>query len=192
MGSSVVSELGWVFQVRLCNLHMHNAYGKVEARVTSAAGSGRTVESDESIWPSDVHRDVVEELLRMRRRRNEIDAQAILDSSAFHILWLLEDGQARTLRELSVGLDLEQSTVNRQVNAAMKRGYLERVQVPGCASWKHRPTAAGWEAFRHDGRRRASRLNRVFADLAPGDPDILLAQLRAFNDAFERQVLGDA
>ncbi|ALG85001.1 MarR family winged helix-turn-helix transcriptional regulator [Gordonia phthalatica] len=145
------------------------------------------MESDEEIWPSTVHRDVVEELLRMRRRRYEVDPQAILDSSAFQILWLLSDGRARTLRELSVDLDLEQSTVNRQVNAAMKRGFVERFQIPECVSWMHRPTVEGNEAFNHDGRRRADRLNRVFADLAPGDPESLLRQLRAFNDAYERQ-----
>lgn len=111
----------------------------------------------------------------------------MLDSSAFQILWLLSDGRARTLRELSIDLDLEQSTVNRQVNAAMKRGYLERFEVPGCISRRHRPTAVGWEAFKHDGRHRAELLNRVFADLSPGDPESLLAQLRAFNDAYERQ-----
>ncbi|MGB6244321.1 MULTISPECIES: MarR family winged helix-turn-helix transcriptional regulator [Gordonia] len=143
---------------------------------------------DESVWPSDVHRDVVEELLRMRRRRREVDPDAVLDISAFHILWLLSDGRARTLREMSCDLDLEQSTVNRQVNAALKRGYLERFQVPGQVSWMHRPTAEGEAAFDHDGRRQADRLNRVFADLAPGDPEILLAQLRAFNDAFDRQL----
>lgn len=123
----------------------------------------------------------------MRRRRHDVDPQAILDSSAFQILWLLSDGRARTLRELSVDLDLEQSTVNRQVNAAMKRGYVERFEVPGCVSRMHRPTAAGHDAFNHDGRRRADRLNRVFADLAPGDPESLLKQLRAFNEAYERQ-----
>ncbi|EGD53724.1 MarR family winged helix-turn-helix transcriptional regulator [Gordonia neofelifaecis] len=144
---------------------------------------------DDSIWPSDVHRDVVEELLRMRRARAEIDPKAILEASAFHILWLLSDGRARTLRELSEDLDLEQSTVNRQVNAAIKRGYLERFEVAGQISRMHRPTEAGVEAFEHDGKRRADRLNRVFADLAPGDPAILLVQLRAFNDAYERQVI---
>ena len=123
----------------------------------------------------------------MRRRRYEVDPQAILDSSAFQILWLLSDGRARTLRELSVDLDLEQSTVNRQVNAAIKRGYVERFQVPETVSRMHRPTEAGAAAFEHDGRRRADRLNRVFADLAPGDPESLLVQLRAFNDAYERQ-----
>ncbi|MBM7369473.1 MarR family winged helix-turn-helix transcriptional regulator [Gordonia hydrophobica] len=145
------------------------------------------MENGDEIWPSAVHRDVVEELLRLRRRRHVLDPEAVLDSSAFQILWLLSDGRARTLRELSVDLDLEQSTVNRQVNAALRRGYLERFQVSGCVSWMHRPTSVGLEAFRHDGRRRADRLNRVFADLAPGDPEALLTQLRAFNDAYERQ-----
>ncbi|MGB3603346.1 MarR family winged helix-turn-helix transcriptional regulator [Gordonia sp. (in: high G+C Gram-positive bacteria)] len=148
----------------------------------------RTVNIDKSVWPSEVHHDVVEELLRMRRRRNELAPDAILDASAFQILWLLSDGRARTMRELSEGLELEQSTVNRQVNAAMRHGYLERFQVPGQVSWMHRPTPEGEEAFKLDGGRRAERLNRVFADLAPGDPAVFLAQLRAYNDAHDRQL----
>ncbi|GAC59818.1 MULTISPECIES: MarR family winged helix-turn-helix transcriptional regulator [Gordonia] len=166
---------------------MHRAHPKLGAVCGPVENEVRTVDDGEPTWPSQVHRDVVEELLRLRRRRDEVDPKAILDASAFHILWLLSDGRARTLRELSHDLALEQSTVNRQVNAAIKRGYVERFPVDGQVSRMHRPTAAGMEALEHDGRRRADRLNRVFADLAPGDPAILLAQLRAFNDAFERQ-----
>lgn len=95
------------------------------------------------------------------------------------------------MRELSEGLELEQSTVNRQVNSAMRHGYLERFQVDGQVSWMHRPTDEGHAAFDHDGRRRAEHLNRVFADLAPGDPAILLAQLRAYNDAHDRALFNN-
>ena len=103
------------------------------------------------------------------------------------IMWLFADRRPRTLREIATSLGLEQSTINRQVNAAIKRGYVERFDVPGQVSRSHRPTSEGREAFEHDGLARVERLQRVFDDLAPGDPNELLRQLRAFNDAYERQ-----
>ena len=77
--------------------------------------------------------------------------------------------------------------MNRQVNAAIKHGYIERFAVEGSAS-KMRPTDAGRAAFEHDGDLRADRLRRVFDDLAPGSPEALLRELRAYNDAYERAV----
>lgn len=143
---------------------------------------------DASFWPSPVYRDLVEELLRMSRRKTTQFADAKLEHSAFTILWTLSDGTPRTLRELSDELDLEQSTVNRQVNAAIKLGFLERFDVEGELSRRLRPTAAGIAAFEHDGKMRAEQLKQVFADLAPGTPDALLHEMRAFNDAYDRTV----
>lgn len=143
-------------------------------------------ESDDQVLSSSLYRGLVDELLRMRRRRNHVDDGAILETSAFAILWLFDDSRPRTLRELSDELCLEQSTVNRQVNTAIKNGYIERFEVPGQVSRLHRPTDAGRAAFEHDGLRRARSLEAVFADLAPGTPEGLLRELKAYNDAFDR------
>jgi len=148
-------------------------------------------EDDDSIWSLPVYRGLVEELLRMRKRRSDEHNGAILDGSAFSILWQLNEGPGRTLRELTDALELEQSTVNRQVNAAIKRGYVERYEVEGQVSRLHRPTEEGRRAFEHDGLLRAQRLDRVFSDLAPGTPEGLLAQLKAFNDAYDRRLASD-
>ena len=123
-------------------------------------------------WPSQQIHDIVDELLRLNRRKINTFAGAVLEASAFTILLRLWEGP-RTLRELSVELELEQSTVNRQVNAAIKHGYVERFAVEGSASKMLRPT---------------DRLRRVFDDLAPGRPEVLLHELRAYNDAYERAV----
>ncbi|MGW8816038.1 MarR family winged helix-turn-helix transcriptional regulator [Gordonia terrae] len=141
---------------------------------------------DHAPWQSPVHRDLAQELLRMSRRRSLVHAGVGLERSAFAILWILSDGRPRTLRELTADLQLEQSTVNRQVNAAIKHGYVERFEVEDSLSKLIRPTEAGREAFRRDGLLRAQRLEQVFADLAPGSPQALLHELRAFNDAYER------
>jgi DNA-binding MarR family transcriptional regulator len=141
---------------------------------------------DASFWPSPVYGDLAEELLRFSRRKTNVIDGAVLELSAFTILWTLADGHPRTLRTLSEELELDQSTVNRQVNAAIKHGYLERFEVAGQVSRLIRPTPAGVEAFEHDGRLRAERLIQVFSDLAPGTPESLLREMRAFNDAYER------
>lgn len=141
---------------------------------------------DHAPWQSPVHRDLAQELLRMSRRRSLVHPGVGLERSAFAILWVLSDGRPRTLRELTVDLQLEQSTVNRQVNAAIKHGYVERFEVEDSLSKMIRPTESGRAAFRRDGLLRAERLEQVFADLAPGSPQALLDELRAFNDAYER------
>ncbi|GAC67325.1 MarR family winged helix-turn-helix transcriptional regulator [Gordonia soli] len=145
-------------------------------------------QTDHDPWPSPLFRDIVEELQTFNRRKTNIYPHAILEASAFAILLVLADGRARTLRELTEELELEQSTVNRQVNSAINHGYLERFEVPGSVSRMIRPTPAGQEAFEHDGQLRVERLNRVFDDLAPGTPEGLLRELRAFNQAYQRTV----
>ena len=65
------------------------------------------------------------------------------------------------------GLDLEQSTVNRQVHAAIDAGWLERFDVPGSASRLVRPTPAGLEAYQHDGLVRAATIHAALDALGP-------------------------
>ena len=84
-----------------------------------------------------------DQLLRMQRRRRHVYEGAVLENSAFRLLWVLDDGEPRTLRQLAADLDLEQSTVNRQVNAAIAAGWLERFEVEGSASRLVRPTTPG-------------------------------------------------
>lgn len=137
-----------------------------------------------SPWPSQLHGDVAEELLKVTRRKTGLP-EAHLETSAFMILWVLSDGRPRTLRELAEELDLEQSTVNRQVNNAIRHGYVERFDVDGCASKHIRPTPRGSAEFEHDGLLRAERLSAVFTNMPPGAAERLLEGLRAFNQAYE-------
>ena len=126
------------------------------------------------------------ELLRLQRRRTSVYEGVVLDNSAFRLLWLLSDGAPRTLRQLAECLDLEQSTVNRQVNAALSAGYLERFAVPGSAGKLLRPSAAGEEAFEHDGRIRAELISRALTELGATRAERLIEDLRVFNDAWDR------
>lgn len=126
------------------------------------------------------------ELLRIGRLRAASYAGARLESSAFRILWLLVEQGPLTQRELSEQLQLERSTVTRQVAAALERGLLERHDSAGRGGRVLRPTAAGEEAYRHDGALRATRLSTALADLGPDRAQRLVADLRAFNDALDR------
>ena len=126
-----------------------------------------------------------DQLLRMQRRRRHVYEGVVLENSAFRLLWVLDDGEPRTLRQLAVDLDLEQSTVNRQVNAAIDAGWLERYDVAGSASRLVRPTEAGVTAYRHDGLIRAATIRAALDDLGPAQAATVIEGLAALNDAWD-------
>lgn len=126
-----------------------------------------------------------DELLRLQRHRATVYDGVQLESSAFRLLWALADGEPRTLRQLAQHLDLEQSTINRQANAAIDAGLLERFEVEGRASRLLRPTPAGRAAYEHDGLIRAARYHRVLDLLGAERARSLVEHLTAFNDAWD-------
>ncbi|MFB9313083.1 MarR family winged helix-turn-helix transcriptional regulator [Nocardioides plantarum] len=126
-----------------------------------------------------------DQLLRLQRRRRHVYADVVLENSAFRLLWVLDDGEPRTLRQLAADLDLEQSTVNRQVNAAIAAGWLERYDVPGSASRLVRPSAAGREAYRHDGLIRAGTIRAALDELGHEHAASVIDGLRSLNDAWD-------
>ena len=127
-----------------------------------------------------------DEVLRLSGRRLATLPGSRLDSSAFRILWRLEESGPLTLRDLAEQLQLEQSTINRQVNSAIKHRLVERVPAPGRVGTPVRPTETGREAYRHDGLLRAEVMGRAIADLGPGRARDMIEALRAFNDAVDR------
>lgn len=128
---------------------------------------------------------LADQLLRLQRRRRHVYDGTVLENSAFRLLWLLDDGEPRTLRQLAQDLDLEQSTVNRQVNAAIAAGWLERFEVAGSASRLVRPTGAGLEAYQHDGLLRAGAVRAALDEIGPARASALIDGLRALNDAWD-------
>ena len=129
-----------------------------------------------------------DELTRLQHRRTTVYDGTLLENSAFRILRVLSDGTARSLRTLAVDLDLEQSTVNRQVNAAIGAGFLERFEVEGSLSRLVRPTAEGVRAYEHDGLIRATLIQAALDELGPARAATLIADLRAFNDAWDAAI----
>ena len=131
--------------------------------------------------------ELANELLRFSKRRHGSVEGTELESSAFKLLWLLSDGEPRTLREISDELDLDLSTINRQVNAAVRAGLLERFAVPGSPSRPVRPTAEGRRLYDHDSAVHADLLRSVLAEMGADQARDLIRGLGAFNDAYERR-----
>ncbi|MFC7496767.1 MULTISPECIES: MarR family winged helix-turn-helix transcriptional regulator [unclassified Nocardioides] len=131
--------------------------------------------------------DLADELLRFSKRRHANVEGTELDTSAFKLLWVLSDERPRTLRELAEELDLELSTINRQVNAAVRAGFLERFSVPDGPSKPVRPTAEGRRLYEHDSAVHADLLRSVLAEMGADPARELIHGLRAFNDAYERR-----
>ena len=133
-----------------------------------------------------VLRALGDELMRLARRRSQVYPGSQLDTSAFRLLWLLTEGPPRTLRELADELQLDQSTVNRQVNAAIKHGLVERYAVAGSSSRLLRPTEAGHAAYVHDAALRADVYDAVLDELGEERAAALVAELRELNDGLDR------
>ena len=134
-----------------------------------------------------VLRGLGDELMRLSRRRAQVHPEAVLDASAFRLLWLLTEGPPRTLRELADELQLDQSTVTRQVNAAIGHGLVERYAVAASPSRLLRPTEAGRAAYRHDGALRAEVYAAALDELGAQRAEALVAGLRELNDLLDRE-----
>ena len=130
-------------------------------------------------------RRLTDELIRIRRRREVGDPSMVLDGSAFKILWLLVDHGPHTLRALADHLQLEQSTINRQVKAVLARGLVQRHSEPGSAGKVVTATPAGERAYRHDAELRREGLRTVVAGLGERTTADLAVGLAALNDAID-------
>ena len=131
--------------------------------------------------------ELADELMRVGRRRHVNVEGTELEMSAFKVLWVLSDDRPRTLRELAEELDLELSTINRQVNAAVRGGLLERFSVPDGPSKPVRPTAEGRRLYQHDSAIHADLYRSVLAEMGADQVRELTRGLQAFNDAYERR-----
>jgi DNA-binding MarR family transcriptional regulator len=127
-----------------------------------------------------------DELIRLSRRRMTTYDDARLDNSAFKILWLLVETGPMTLKEIAEHLQLEQSTISRQVNAAIDHGLAERVPSEGGSARLVRVTASGEADYRHDGELRAAVWREALAELGADDATRVVADLQRLNDAFDR------
>lgn len=134
-----------------------------------SAGSGLTAE-----------RRIARLLPVLERSRRVQEHRMRLGTADLRIQWLLSDGRARTLREIATELRLEQSTVNRQINAALAQDLVERGPRDGSAAHVYSPTAHGVEAFSADVSISLTALATGLEALGDG--------VEEFLDTFERFV----
>jgi len=136
---------------------------------------------------TDIGAAIEHEWMRIARnwRKSPRDPRRTLDQSTYVLLALLDDGEPRTLRAISDFLGLEQSTVNRQVNAAIQRRYVARTTPPRGGPGLIEPTNIGRAHFRADLAISLGKVEDVMTAMSPAKIIGLLDGLREFNDVVE-------
>lgn len=121
------------------------------------------------------------------------DQRYRLAAADVRLLYLLSDGRARTFRDISEELHLEQSTVNRQVNSALKSGLLQRHRVPGDRAWIISPSERGLDLYRDDSAWGRDAFTMAMRGLGKSDAEQFVALLETFVLGYRKAALaGDA
>jgi DNA-binding MarR family transcriptional regulator len=107
-----------------------------------------------------------------------------LNTADNRLLWLLTSQGPQTMRQIAEALRLEQSTVNRQVNAALTRGLVERLDHPVNGAKALQATPIGRSMFETE----LARTMTIFAaglDALPMDVrDDFVRHLGVFTEAY--------
>lgn len=122
-----------------------------------------------------------------RHRQTSTDVPGTAD---MRLLWLLRDSGPQTLSEATAALGLERSTVNRQVNAAVAAGLLNKERVPGSSAFRVFLSEAGALAFERGVRGYLSSVERALAEMGEPDASSLLDLVERFVEVYGR-VAGD-
>lgn len=129
-------------------------------------------------------REMASLLYRLETLRRVAEQQGELRAADGRLLWLLSDGRARTLREIADDLNLEQSTVNRQVNATVKAGLLSRSHETGRTAWVFTGTPEGLAAFERSLRQHLGLYDRALAAIPQAHRRDFLDHFAQFVDAY--------
>lgn len=139
---------------------------------------------------------VVRAALRIYKRwddaRRRVDAGQQLKVAEGRLLWLLTDDQPRTLREIAQELHLEQSTVNRQVNAALTAGLLVRSHADDETAYRVEASTTGREKIHADVDRYISLQKDALADIPPEEQETFLRHLATYVEALNEAAASDS
>lgn len=102
------------------------------------------------------------------------------------LLWLLRDGVPRTLRQIAEELDLEQSTVNRQVHAALDTRVVTRSRDEGSPTYVIEMSEVGRERFRADLARLMGIYEQAMTAIPQDEQERFVQNLDAFVTALGR------
>jgi DNA-binding MarR family transcriptional regulator len=124
-------------------------------------------------------------LARHHLHSSQHSSDRMLDRSGYHLLGRLELGPLN-LKQLSEAFRLDPSTVNRQVNALLRAGLLEKVEDPdGAVARVLRPTAKGLDLLRRDRALVQQQVGRVVEGWDRHDIDELGRLLEKLNTSIE-------
>lgn len=114
--------------------------------------------------------------------RRAVEAGHELRVAEGRLLWLLRDGQPRTLREVAEALDLEQSTVNRQVHAALESGVIRRFRADDHPAYLLDISDEGRRRFGADLARQLALHQSALAAIPEAEQEVFLQHLAAYVD----------
>jgi DNA-binding MarR family transcriptional regulator len=133
-------------------------------------------------------RRLAQALALLDRHRRHQDQNSLLGTADMRLLWLFDDRRPRTLRAIADELGLEQSTVNRQVNAALTVGILRRYREQGSPAYLFEATPAGFATFEQAVAEMLHSYDRALARFGEADTKRLLDLLDAFVDTYGHTV----
>lgn len=120
--------------------------------------------------------------------RRVAESTTSLSAAELRLLWLLSDGRPRTQREITTELSLDQSTVNRQVNAALRTGHVERVTADSGPA-RLSVTAEGLQRYEADVEALMGIMGSALSVLGP-EQERFLVSLATFVEAY-REAMAD-
>jgi DNA-binding MarR family transcriptional regulator len=126
------------------------------------------------------------ELTLISRHQLASATRGVLERSAYLMLNRIDATGPMTARELADALQLEISTVTRQVAAMLRDNDVERIPDPsGGLARKLRITETGASRLTADRERYSTGLGKVVADWPETDCEALYHLLRTLNERIE-------
>lgn len=129
-------------------------------------------------------------LSRLDRQRRIQEGRMQLGAADLRLLWLFTDGRPRTLKEIAAELRLEQSTVNRQVNAALGSGFVVRQRRQGEAAYEFERTEDGRRIFEEDAGRTLGVYATALDRMGPERAEVFLSLAEDFLGNYRRELDG--
>lgn len=136
--------------------------------------------------------DFVLALVHVERGQRMTEGDASVGVADRRILWLIASGEPLTMRQISESLKLEQSTVNRQVNAALKSGLLEQDLDAGSTAKVFKVSERGSKMLASDMERSFELLAAALADIPEAERDQFRRHLLTFARSYYRQAGGES
>jgi DNA-binding MarR family transcriptional regulator len=130
-------------------------------------------------------------LFHFEQHKRVAEHHSPLNVADGRLLWLFSDQVPRTLRQIADELGLEQSTVNRQVNAARQAGLLDRTRAPEGGAYVFQASEEGAAVFDEAIASSLGQYDTALATLGADDAEQLITLLGRFVVAYG-EVVGAA